>query len=172
MNKYKVYLCGAMEYASNGGTQWRDEVSKKLQSIDIDFFNPAGNEHTLLEDQFGVGSAFEFLGYKKTDPGYFLKCMRAIIAYDMDAIDQLDSILVYITKGLSGGTIGEITHAYRNLGIPVFAVLEEGLQFHEVSGWVLGCITEIFPSFDTAILEIQNHKRKVEQLFSQMEEII
>jgi nucleoside 2-deoxyribosyltransferase len=157
MEKYEVYLAGAMEYANDGGVGWRDFVTPLLKDLDIQVFNPASNEHGLL-NKMGAGSAQEFLGYKKTDPARFLECMRAIIEYDMAAIDKLDAILVYITKGLSGGTIGEITHAYRNLGIPVFAVLQDGVEFQDVSGWVLGCTTEIFTSFDGAFVAIVKHK--------------
>lgn len=157
MKNYEVYLAGAMEYASDGGVGWRDEASAKLKAYGISVFNPASSEHGLL-NKLGASNAQEFLAYKKTDPKRFLECMRHIINYDMDAIDQLDAILVYVTKGLSGGTIGEITHAYRNLGIPVFAVLEPGVQFKDVSGWVLGCIEEIFLDFDTAVTALQEHR--------------
>lgn len=170
MSIYEVYLAGAMEYTKDGGVAWRETVEQKLKQLGIKVFNPASNEHGVLE-KFGIKDAKEFLALKRTELDRFLQCMRSIINYDMDAIDRLDCILVYVTKGLSGGTIGEITHAYRNLGIPVFAVLEPGLQAHEVSGWVLGCLSEVFTDFDSAIEAVKKHKAETEELYSQVEEL-
>jgi len=158
--KYTVYLAGAMEYATDSGVGWRDEVSIKLKDAGISVFNPASNEHGLLE-RYNLSSHKEFLSLKKTELPLFLTVMQDIIEYDMSAIDELESVLVYITRGMTGGTIGEITHAWRNLCMPVYAVIEPGLDVSEISGWVLGCLTKIYPDFDTAIEAIKEDKRVV-----------
>ena len=43
------------------------------------------------------------------------------------------------------GTQGEITYAHR-AGIPVYLVL--GMPQEKISGWVLGCASEVFADFD------------------------
>ena len=158
-HNYTVYLAGAMEYTSDHGAGWRDEVTKKLKEWSIKVFNPASNEHGILE-KMGATSPADFLAWKHTDFPRFRECMREIINFDMDAIDELHSMLVYVTRGLQGGTIGELTHAYRNLNIPVIAVLEPGLKVTDVSGWVLGCLDEIHTNWDDAIESIQRDKEQ------------
>ena len=160
MNKdYTCYLAGAMEYSPDGGVGWRKEVTKKLKDLNIDVFDPASNEHGILSE-VGAASPTEMNSWKRTDFPRFRQCMQKIIHFDMDAIDNLHSMLVYITRGLAGGTIGEVTHAYRNLSIPVIAVLEPGLLVTDVSGWVLGCLDEIHTDWDTAIESIQKDKEQ------------
>ena len=47
--------------------------------------------------------------------------------------------------GRGAGTQGELTFAHR-MGIPVYLIC--GMPVEEISGWLLGCATEVFLSFD------------------------
>jgi len=45
-----------------------------------------------------------------------------------------------------GGTHGELTVAYVNK-IPVYLVL--GVPLQDISGWIIGCATQIFTDFSS-----------------------
>ena len=47
--------------------------------------------------------------------------------------------------GRGAGTQGELTFAHR-MGIPVYLIC--GMPVEQISGWLLGCATEVFCSFD------------------------
>ena len=50
-----------------------------------------------------------------------------------------------VSDGRGAGTQGELTFAHR-LGIPVYLIC--GMPVAEISGWLLGCATEVFESFE------------------------
>ena len=47
--------------------------------------------------------------------------------------------------GKGAGTQGELTVAYRR-GLPVYLVTK--LPADQVSGWILGCASQVFPTFE------------------------
>ena len=78
----------------------------------------------------------------------FQQTLRKIIAYDLDHIENKTDIIVcywdqYSQRG--AGTQAELTMAHR-LGIPVYLVA--AMPIVEVSGWILGCSTRVFGSFE------------------------
>jgi nucleoside 2-deoxyribosyltransferase len=89
----------------------------------------------------------EFRSWKRSDLQRFRQTIRKIIAYDLDLIEQrCDGIICYWDQyaGRGAGTQGELTFAHRQ-GIPVYLVC--GVPVEEISGWLLGCATEVFASF-------------------------
>src|SRR2546430_14360784 len=90
----------------------------------------------------------EFRAWKKTDLPRFQQTIRKIIAYDLDLIQsECDAIVCYWDHyaGRGAGTQGELTFAHR-MGIPVYLIC--GMPVAEISGWLLGCATEIFEGFE------------------------
>jgi hypothetical protein len=78
----------------------------------------------------------------------FQATVRKIIAWDLDWIEhKSDYVICYWDEAAArgAGTQGELTFAHR-LGIPVYLVL--GMSQSQVSGWILGCATEVFTDFD------------------------
>ncbi|HZE25358.1 MAG TPA: hypothetical protein VE054_15285, partial [Blattabacteriaceae bacterium] len=74
--------------------------------------------------------------------------IQKIIAYDLDLIEhRCDAIVCYWDQyaGRGAGTQGELTFAHR-MGIPVYLIC--GVPVEHISGWLLGCATEIFTSFE------------------------
>ena len=95
-----------------------------------------------------TSSASEFRAWKHSDLPRFQQTIRKIIAYDLDWIEHRSDYIVaywdeYASKG--AGSQAELSLAHRR-GIPVYLVTE--LPLGNVSGWILGCASEVFSSFD------------------------
>ena len=140
----RVYLSGAIEYAPDHGRAWRAAITPFLESLGHSVYDPALDEKKNLNDE----ERLHFRQWKTTDLPRFQRTLRKIIAYDLDHIEQqTDFILCYWDpySRLGAGTQGELTVAHRR-GIPIYLVL--GVPVTEVSGWILGCSTQIFNGFD------------------------
>ena len=80
----------------------------------------------------------------------FRRVVRKIIQFDLDQIENKADYLICIWRCAdaatqSGGTAAELTFAYRK-GIPVYLVTD--LAPEQVSGWMLACADQVFPSVD------------------------
>jgi hypothetical protein len=150
----RAYLSGAMEHAPDGGRLWRDETEAFLRDrLGHAAYNPARDVRKNLTDAELAG----FRGWKRTDPVRFRAVIRKIIHYDLDILERDADYVVCLWDEWSqrgGGTHGELTTAFRR-GIPVYMVTR--LPLDGISGWVLGCCAEIFPSFD-ALQEFLLHR--------------
>jgi hypothetical protein len=138
------YLAGSIEYSPDLGKGWRAEITPLLKSLGHEVYDPAEDEmKNLTETEAG-----EFRSWKKNDLLRFQQTVRKIIAYDLDLIEQrCDAIVCYWDQyaGRGAGTQGELTVAHR-LGIPVYMIC--GVPVEEVSGWLLGCASEVFADFE------------------------
>ncbi len=138
------YLAGSIEYSPDLGKGWRAEIKPVLHSLGHETYDPAEDElKNLTEDE-----AREFRAWKADDLERFRQTIQKIIAYDLDLIEhECDAIICYWDHhaGRGAGTQGELTFAHR-LGVPVYLIC--GMPIKDVSGWLLGCATEVFASFD------------------------
>jgi hypothetical protein len=140
----QIYLCGAIEYSPDHGKAWRAEVTRFLHELGHQVYDPALDEKKDLTDE----EVRHFRGWKKTDLARFQHTIRKIIRYDLDWIEQrTDCIIAYWDEhaGKGAGSQGELTLAHRR-GIPVYLVTK--LAPEEISGWILGCATQVFTNFD------------------------
>ncbi|HEY6274295.1 MAG TPA: hypothetical protein VIX19_20105 [Terriglobales bacterium] len=138
------YLAGSIEYSPDLGKGWRAEIAPLLKSQGHNVYDPAEDERKNLTEI----EAREFRSWKANDLPRFQQTVRKIIAYDLDLIEQeCDAVLCYWDRhaGRGAGTQGELTFAHR-LGIPVYLIC--GLPVAEMSGWLLGCASEIFADID------------------------
>jgi hypothetical protein len=139
-----LYLAGSIEYSPDFGKAWRAEITPFLRALGHEVYDPAQDEMKNL-DEIEVQ---EFRAWKKTDLPRFRETVRKIIAYDLDLIEQhADAVLCYWDQhaGRGAGTQGELTFAHR-VGIPVYLVC--GIPIAQMSGWLLGCATEVFTCFE------------------------
>jgi nucleoside 2-deoxyribosyltransferase len=137
------YLAGSIEYSPDLGKGWRAELKPALAALGHEFYDPAEDELKNLTET----EAREFRAWKATDLERFRQTIQKIIAYDLDLIEhRCDAIVCYWDQyaGRGAGTQGELTFAHRQ-GIPVYLVC--GMPVEQVSGWLLGCATEVFTSF-------------------------
>ena len=134
------YLAGAIEYSPDLGKGWRAAIKPALQTLGHDFYDPAEDELKNLTET----EAREFRQWKTADLPRFRRTVQKIIAYDLDLIEhRCDAVICYWDQyaGRGAGTQGELTFAHR-MGIPVYLVC--AVPVEQISGWLLGCATEIF----------------------------
>jgi hypothetical protein len=139
-----VYLCGAIEYSPDHGKAWRGEITPFLLALGHDVYDPALDEKKTLSDE----EVQDCRKWKDSDLLRFQGTVRKIIDYDLDWIERkCDYIVAFWDEyaGRGAGSQGELTLAYRR-GIPVYLV--SAVPVSQISGWILGCATEVFRDFD------------------------
>jgi nucleoside 2-deoxyribosyltransferase len=138
------YLAGSIEYSPDLGKSWRAEITPLLESLGHEVYDPAVDEmKNLTADEVA-----QFRSWKSSDLDRFQQTIRKIIAYDLDLIEhRCDALVCYWDQyaGRGAGTQGELTFAHR-LGMPVYMIC--GVPVEQISGWLLGCATEVFSSFE------------------------
>jgi hypothetical protein len=140
-----VYLCGAIEYSPDHGKAWRGEITPFLLALGHDVYDPALDEKKTLSDE----EVQDFRKWKDSNLLRFQGTVRKIIDYDLDWIERkCDYIVAFWDEyaGRGAGSQGELTLAYRR-GIPVYLV--SAVPVSQISGWILGCATEVFRDFDS-----------------------
>ena len=138
------YLAGSIEYSPDKGKAWRAQIAPALKELGHEIYDPAEDELKNLTET----EAREFRSWKQSDLQRFRQTIQKIIAYDLDLIEhRCDAIICYWDEhaGRGAGTQGELTFAHR-LEIPVYLIC--GVPVEQISGWLLGCATEVFAGFD------------------------
>jgi len=144
-----AYLCGPIEFASDGGKLWRRKLTPFLRDdLGHRVYDPAEDEKKNLTAE----EAANFRAWKKTDVERFRRVVRKIIQFDLDLIEnKADYVICYwddaaaLAGRTSGGTPAELTAAHRK-GIPIYLVTQ--LPIEELSGWMLACADKLFASLD------------------------
>jgi nucleoside 2-deoxyribosyltransferase len=145
-----IYLAGAIEYAPDKGKAWREQITPTLIALGCDVYDPALDEQKNLTNI----EREHFRSWKATDLPRFQRTIRKIIDWDIEWITRrADAVVVYWDEyaGRGAGTSGELTAAYR-YGKPVYLVA--GMPVEKISGWILGCATQVFPSFDELVATV------------------
>jgi hypothetical protein len=140
----RAYLSGAIEYSPDHGRAWRAAITPFLESLGHEVYDPALD----VKKNLSAAEVANFRGWKLTDLGRFQATVRKIIDYDLDWIANRTDFIVclwdqHAQKG--AGTQAELTFAYR-INIPVYLVVM--MPITQVSGWILGCSTAVFESFE------------------------
>jgi len=139
-----AYLSGSIEYAADNGKSWRAQITPFLRGLGHEVYDPAADEKKNLSEE----EVRDFRQWKTRDLPRFQRTVRKIIAWDLDWIAGKSDYVVCLWEAAAArgaGTQGELTLAHR-FGIPVYLVL--GMPLEQVSGWILGCASEVFGSFD------------------------
>ncbi len=138
-----VYLSGSIEYSVDFGKSWRAEITPFLRGLSHQVYDPAADEKKNLSDD----EVRHFRSWKTSDLPRFQQTVRKIIAWDLERIEGSDYLVCYwdAAAARGAGTQGELTVAH-HAGIPVFLVA--GMPAGEISGWILGCASEIFEDFE------------------------
>ena len=139
-----AYLCGPIEFASDGGRLWRRKLTPFLRDeLGHRVYDPAEDEKKNLSEE----EVANFRAWKKSDVERFRRVVRKIIHFDLDLIENKADYLIcfWDDSAQSGGTPAELTVAYRK-GIPVYLVTQ--LPSEEISGWMLACADQVFASIE------------------------
>lgn len=136
-----AYLCGPIEFASDGGRLWRRKLAPFLRDeLGHRVYDPAEDEKKNLTAE----EVAHFRDWKASDFERYRRAVRKIIHYDLDLIENRATYLICLwtdPKAVSAGTAAEITTAFRK-GIPVYLV--SGLPREQISGWMLACADQLF----------------------------
>ena len=153
VNSKVAYLSGAMEYAPDGGENWRKSISVRLkQELGHEVFNPNEESNKILTNE----EKSNFKKWKEEDMKKFKRVIHKVIDHDLGFLEtNTDYVVVFWDDyaSLGGGTQGEITVAYRNK-IPVF--LLTNMPVTRISSWILGCSEKIFFDENSLISELKN----------------
>lgn len=142
----RVYLSGGMEYASDEGKDWRSTLQQWLErELCCSVFNPNLESARFFATHYPTAN---FRKLKKEDPSLYKMIASGLVDLDCDEIaHRTDLVICYwdVSAMRGAGTKGELTMA-RFFHKPVYMVTT--MPQEEIPGWVLGCTTELFPSFD------------------------
>lgn len=142
----RVYLSGGMEYAAGEGAHWRRDLQAWLErDLRHSVFNP-NVESDRFFDHHHPGIDFRQL--KLDDTPRYTDIMRHLVEIDCGEIaHKSDYVVCYWDDGAAkgAGTKGELTMA-KFFNKPVYLVTSFPLS--EIPGWVLGCVTKNFRTFD------------------------
>lgn len=145
-----------MEYANNEGRDWRQDLQRWLESeLGWEVFNPNVESDTFFRTHH---PDINFRALKSTDPAQYRRIARRLVEIDSTEIEKKTDILVCYwdeAAARGAGTKGEVTLA-KHFGKPVYLVTSFPME--EIPGWVLGCTTQVFPSFhELKVFLLQNH---------------
>ncbi len=147
MNKpHRVYLSGGMEYADGEGAQWRTEMQQWLeQHLGHSAFNPNVESSRFFTTYY---PSIDFRKLKTENIELYQEIVRQLVELDCKEIaEHSDYVVCYWDEGAAkgAGTKGELTMA-KFFGKPVYLITS--FPLHELPGWVLGCVTKTFNSFE------------------------
>jgi hypothetical protein len=142
----RVYLSGGMEYADGEGLHWRRDMQAWIERhLAHDVFNP-----NVESDRFFAleHPGIDFRALKMHDVEEYRRIVRKLVEIDCSEIaERSDYVICFWDDGAmkGAGTKGELTmaHFFRK---PVYFVTR--MPTHEIPGWVLGCVTTFFPTFE------------------------
>jgi hypothetical protein len=142
----RVYLSGGMEYADGEGAHWRTELQRWIEStLQHSVFNPNVESNRFFSDHH---PGMDFRALKQADVQRYQSIVRHLVEIDCEEIARRsDYVICYWDDGAAkgAGTKGELTMA-RYFGKPVYLVTSFPLQ--DIPGWILGCVTTTFSTFD------------------------
>jgi hypothetical protein len=142
----RVYLSGGMEYASDEGRDWRSTLQEWLErEFCCSVFNPNLESARFFAAHY---PAVNFRRLKQDNPALYKTIASGLVDLDCAEIARrTDLVICYWDESAmrGAGTKGELTMA-KFFNKPVYMVT--AIPRQEIPGWVLGCTTELFPSFE------------------------
>ncbi|HET6273050.1 MAG TPA: hypothetical protein VFG32_08715 [Bacteroidota bacterium] len=142
----RIYLSGGMEYSADEGRDWRSSLQQWLEAeLQCKVFNPNVESERYFAEHLPTG---DFRALKASDPDTYRRLAEGLVVLDCGEIaSRTDLVICYWDDAAmrGAGTKGELTIA-KYFGKPAFMVTS--IPITDIPGWVLGCITRTFSSFD------------------------
>lgn len=144
--KLRTYLSGGMEYASGEGADWRLELEQWLRiHLKHSVFNPNKESKKYLSQKL-PDEDFRLL--KNQNIQKYISIVRTLVVKDTTEIAKYTDYLICLwdeSAQRGAGTKGELTIAnfFRK---PIYIVTQ--FKKEDIPGWVLGCATKFFSSFN------------------------
>ena len=139
-----AYLSGAMEYANDEGESWRTNITEWLsKNLNHSVINPVKESRVFIDKK----DAHNYRDWKENDRARYKDFIKQFVIRDIEAVTREANYIIClwnedVFKG--AGTHGEVTLAFEH-NIPVFLVNQVPIK--DLSGWIIGCSTEIFEDF-------------------------
>src|SRR5208282_1818147 len=96
-----AYLCGPIEFSSDGGKMWRRKLTPFLRDeLGHRVYDPAVDEKKNLTDE----ESANFRQWKAADTDRFRRTVRKIIQYDLDQIENKADYLICHFAGADAAT--------------------------------------------------------------------
>ena len=147
-----------MEYAKNGGADWRKEITLWLiTNLNHSVIDPVIESKKLIKNY----KEEEFRSWRQTNPEKYVEIMRRAIIKDLDAVvNKADYIICLWDENVfkGAGTHSEVTFAYYN-DKPIYLINKLGIN--DLSGWVMSCATEIVNDFESLKVLLNNKYHNV-----------
>jgi hypothetical protein len=141
-----IYLSGGMEYAEDEGRDWRQNLEQWLtKEFGCKIFNPNSESERFFSQYF---PDIDIRSLKETDVVQYAAIVARLVEIDCKEIAERSELVICYwddSAQRGAGTKGELTIA-KHFGKPVYMVTS--VPHKEIPGWVLGCTTFIFDSFD------------------------
>jgi hypothetical protein len=141
-----VYLSGGMEYADGEGVHWRREMQDWIEAhLKHEVFNPNTESERFFNQHY---PQTDFRKLKLENTPLYTDIIRNLVEIDCKEIaHRSDYVICYWDEGAAkgAGTKGELTMA-KFFNKPVYLVTS--FQLYDIPGWVLGCTTKTFTSFN------------------------
>lgn len=142
----RVYLSGGMEYAEGEGFTWRQDLQNWIEeNLNHKCFNPNIESNIFFDTHYPT---VNFRDLKSQDIDLYKTIATKLVEIDSKEIaERTDYLVCYWDNGAAkgAGTKGELTMA-KFFGKPVYLVTNFPLS--DIPGWVLGCTTDFFNSFE------------------------
>ncbi len=142
----RTYLSGGMEFARGEGLDWRMDMDQWVRNnLGHSVYNPNVESEKHLAVKL---PNIRFRDLKTQDLPRYVEIVRDLIDFDVHEIaERTDYVVCNWDESAQrgAGTKGELTMA-RYTGKPVYMVTT--MNHADIPGWVLGCTTQIFGSFD------------------------
>lgn len=147
--KTKAYLVGHMQYLS--GRNWRSEVARQLQNLNITCFDPYKKPFVkdVEEDEASREEMETWMQTKQYDR--VTERMKMVRSYDLNLVDRSDFIIAHLVPDVaSWGSAEEIVTAVR-MKKPIFISMEGGKS--KTPLWMLGMLPHkyIYNSLDEIV---------------------
>tara|TARA_R100000808_G_scaffold25062_1_gene61119 strand:+ start:5311 stop:5847 length:537 start_codon:yes stop_codon:yes gene_type:complete len=163
LEKTRTYLVGHMQYAD--GRNWREEVEKELEQLDIVVFNPY--KKPFVKDVDEDEAARSRMADDMMN-GYYsdvAERMTTVRSYDLNLVDRSDFIIAHLLPDVaSWGSAEEIVTAVR-MKKPIFISMEGGKS--QTPLWMMGMLPHhyIYNSIDeimTMLKEIDKGNKTID----------
>lgn len=137
----RCYLAGPIDKAADYGKGWRKDVSKFLQEIGVEVFNPTAKPTHLLNE---TAESVKYR-HKLKQQGRFEDVsvmMKEIRHIDLRMVDVCDFLIVHLDNDVrTCGTWEELFTANRSKK-PIIVHMEQGKE--NTPDWLLGTIPHHF----------------------------
>lgn len=168
LNGARNYLAGPIEHASDGGTEWRKEITPFFESLGIKVLNPCDKPVALgketIESQLIIKELKQlFAKCDRSERDYYgdklHAMMKEIVGTDLRLVDICDFLVAYIDPNIYAcGTFDEITRACIGKK-PVIVYAPVGLD--TIPSWLFSTLKH--QMFFDSITELKSYVRHINE---------